>query len=361
MPRLRVLLTHERFAPDFGGGGEYVVLEIARRLIARGVDLRILVAGDRTVTEFEGIPTTRIGIPRHAFPLALPRILRAARDRDLVQTFNYHAALPSYLAARMRGLPCICHMLGLFDAEWLTLRGGVAGRVWRGWERMLLRLPFDRTVFLSDFSRDLGIRLGAKPERSEVNEPGIELDRFKPAGTKTPTVLFVGKWEERKGLSDVLAIAARLPDYPFRVVGWGENEAGWRAAAPPNLTFVPFQRGAALEAEFARASVFLFPSRAETFGLVVAQAMSAGCAIVSSVPLGFDGPVARPGDIDGMTTMVHRFLTDKDALATTGARNQAAAQRFDWDRHIDRLLALYEQVLAARSKRTVAAAGPGTL
>ncbi len=43
---MKVLLTHERFAPDFAGGGEYVVLETARHLRQRGVDVQILTMGD---------------------------------------------------------------------------------------------------------------------------------------------------------------------------------------------------------------------------------------------------------------------------------------------------------------------------
>ena len=38
---LRILLVHERFPPDYGGGGEYVVLQTAKHLIARGHRLQV--------------------------------------------------------------------------------------------------------------------------------------------------------------------------------------------------------------------------------------------------------------------------------------------------------------------------------
>src|SRR5580693_4467204 len=59
---MKVLLTHHYFPPDFAGGGEYVVLETARGLLQRGVDVRVLTTGDPRITEYEGIPTVRLPI-----------------------------------------------------------------------------------------------------------------------------------------------------------------------------------------------------------------------------------------------------------------------------------------------------------
>ena len=69
---LRVLVTHERFPPDYGGGGEYVALRTAQGLIAAGVDVQVLTAGDPAITMHEGVPTTRLPTSRYGFNLRMP-------------------------------------------------------------------------------------------------------------------------------------------------------------------------------------------------------------------------------------------------------------------------------------------------
>ena len=53
--RLKVLIVHEMFPPDFGGGGEYVILETARHLMLRGHTVQVLCTGDPAITYYEGI------------------------------------------------------------------------------------------------------------------------------------------------------------------------------------------------------------------------------------------------------------------------------------------------------------------
>ena len=105
---MKILLTHERFAPDFAGGGEYVVLETARHLQRRGHDVQVLTMGDSSITEYEGIPTQRLAGHRYSMNLCSKAIADAAREADLIQTFNYHASYPSLRAARRLGKPIVC-------------------------------------------------------------------------------------------------------------------------------------------------------------------------------------------------------------------------------------------------------------
>jgi hypothetical protein len=56
---LKILLLHERFPPDYGGGGEYVVHQIARHLIGRGHQVRVVTTGDPTQDSFDGVPLHR--------------------------------------------------------------------------------------------------------------------------------------------------------------------------------------------------------------------------------------------------------------------------------------------------------------
>ena len=52
---MKVLITHERFAPDFVGGGERTVYTIAKGLKSRGIEVQVLTTGDPKVKWFEDI------------------------------------------------------------------------------------------------------------------------------------------------------------------------------------------------------------------------------------------------------------------------------------------------------------------
>jgi len=266
---MKVLITHERFMPDYGGGGEYIAFNTAKSLQMRGVEVQVLTTGDPTITEYEGIPTSRLKMPRHRMNLAAAAIARAAEGFDLIQTFNYHACLPSLVAGRRIGKPVVCTILGLFQQAWNEMRGRLVGPIYSAWERFMVRRRFDRIIFLSDYSRELGIRLGAPSEFSLVNSPGIDPERFK-AVQKDTYVLCAGKYERRKGVYDVVEVARSLPNVEFRMAGWGPEEKQLQAVAPANVRFLGLIKGAELVDAFSRASVFLCPTRAETFGIAVA-------------------------------------------------------------------------------------------
>jgi glycosyltransferase involved in cell wall biosynthesis len=343
---MEVLLTHEAFAPDFAGGGEYVVLEMARTLIRNNVRVRVLTTGNPAETSFEGIPTARLPIHKFRFNLAVREIARHARGADVIQTCTYHACLPSLVAGKLLQKPVVCLVLGLFQDAWKEMRPGIGGAGRVAWEKFLLRRDFSRIVFISDYSRQLGVELGAPAQRSIVNFPGVRLEDYTADGPKEDIVLFVGKLDVRKGITDFLATAARLPEVRFQAMGWGENYASFRAQASPNVEFPRFERGPALAAAFSRARICLLPSRAETFGVALVEAMASGCAIISSIPLPFEGVRVEPGNVTAMTDAVRALLGDPAETARKGRRNAELARQYTWDRFAANLIATYEEILA---------------
>ena len=343
---LSVLLTHEHYLPDMRGGGEYVVHRTASALQARGMRVRVLTTGDPAITNHEGVPTERLPISRYRLALHSARIAEAAKDADLIQTFTYHASLPSLWAARRLEIPVVCEVLALFGSAWQTMRGPVVGRGFQQWERFLLTRCYDALSFLSDSSRTLGLALGADPKRSVVNAPGIDHDRFRSADVRERFVLFAGKLDARKGVHHLFAVARALPDIPFQAIGWSDEIDALRASAPPNLTIINDQGSPAYVDLLSRALILLAPSYAETFGVVVAEAMASGCAVVSSIDtLSFEGARVTAGDEPAMITAVSRLWADPEGTIAIGQRNRLAASAFTWDAHIDRLIELYRTVL----------------
>ena len=211
---------------------------------------------------------------------------------------------------------------------------------------------YDRAIFPSEASR------AARPKAvgaagDVVIEPGIDYFPVARDERRRPSVLFAGKLDVRKGIHHVLAVARSLPDIPFRAFGWTDDIPALRALAPANVEIVESKNSNNYQEALKEATIFFFPSYAETFGIVVAEAMAAGCAVVSSVDtISFAGAYVAPGDEAAMTAALRRLYDDPVGAAALGEENQRRAARFSWDNHIERLLKVYDETLAThRAKR----------
>jgi len=348
---LKVLLAHELFPPDFAGGGEYVVSEIARHLQAVGHTVTVVTTGNPSITEYQGMRTVRLPVSRYRLNLAWRQIMELAKDADVIHAFTYHAIYPSVRAGKALGKPVVGGVLALFGDVWLEMRGPVAGRLWRRIERYLLGLPVDVKLHLSDFSLALSREIGVDRPGDRVVVPGITHGQYYASDDKA-YVLYTGKIDVRKGIHVVLEIARRLPDIAFRVVGWGAGYDTVAAAAPPNVRMQrrPERREDYLAA-LAGARIFLFPTKVETFGLVLPEAMAAGCAIVSTSPLPFEGVRIGQDDVDGATAAVRALWDDRAICARHGKANQQIARQYGWERHVDALEQVYWRVIDARAGR----------
>jgi len=113
------------------------------------------------------------------------------------------------------------------------------------------------------------------------------------------------------------------------------------------LGFVPDQMLAIL---YRLASVFVFPSLYEGFGLPPLEAMACGTPVVtsnvSSLPevVGDAALLVDPYDTEALADAVARVLTDPALAADLVARGRARARQFSWARSVDRVRAVYEEV-----------------
>ena len=147
---------------------------------------------------------------------------------------------------------------------------------------------------------------------------GVDLSCFSPqaprppeyAGIAGPILLYVGRVAVEKNIEAFLACP-----YPGTkvVVGDGPALAGLKAKFPQAL-FLGKRTGAALAGCYAHADVFVFPSRTDTFGLVMIEALACGTPVAAF-------PV--PGPLDIVTESV-------------GALSEDLARAIDAARYCDR-------------------------
>ena len=338
--KFRILVTHELFMQDIAGGGEKIVYEYVKRLAARGHDVTVLTTGNPRIREYEGIRTVRLPIPRYLFNLAVPWIVKYGKDADIIQTNNYNAALPSYVAAKILRKPVVCVVHGVYGRRWKGMRGPLLGPLSAFVEKLQLDRGYDKVVFYSDFAREQGAEIGIK-KRTEVFYLGAEPDVFRPK-RKEKYVLFVGRLEKQKGIETLLEAAKRLPDVKFKLVGKGDLKN-----VPPNVDILGFKTGRPLHDLFAHALVFCLPSLTETFGLVLLEAMASGCAIISTVPLDYKGVRMEYGDVEVLVRSIRKFMDNPALAERIGKENVRLAKKYDWERFVDGLENLYCGLLAS--------------
>lgn len=129
-----------------------------------------------------------------------------------------------------------------------------------------------------------------------AHRPDKMPERAAPAA-EAARLLFVGRLQTRKRLDNLLRACAALPEAlqpELTVVGEGPARAEFEAAARqwyPRARFVGAQHGAALEAYFAEADLFVLPG---TGGLAVQQALASGLPVIAAQGDGTQDDLVRP-------------------------------------------------------------------
>jgi glycosyltransferase involved in cell wall biosynthesis len=127
-------------------------------------------------------------------------------------------------------------------------------------------------------------RGGVDTELFHPRRRSLEMRERLAGGPVTgPLLLSVGRLSPEKNLESLLPVLDAHPDATLAFVGDGPARPDLeRAFADRQVSFVGFLRGEELASAFASADLFLMPSRTETLGFVVLEAMSAGCPVVAA-------------------------------------------------------------------------------
>jgi glycosyltransferase involved in cell wall biosynthesis len=159
---------------------------------------------------------------------------------------------------------------------------------------------------------------------------GVDTQLFKPSGRDhlalpRPIFAYLGRVAVEKNLDAFLAL--HLPGTKV-VIGDGPDRALLQRRYPSTV-FVGYRFGAELARHLSSADVFVFPSRTDTFGLVMLEAMACGTPVAAY-------PVVGPVDVvePGVTGVLDESLADAAlaALELDRERCHRAAQRWTWER-----------------------------
>jgi len=252
---------------------------------------------------------------------------RLASRRGLSFTTSFHTRFPDYIAER---LPV--------PRQWTE------ALAWR-W----LRDFHGRSAAVMAATPTLAAELTARHFPNVKLWPrGVDAALFRPRGTdlgcKRPVFLTVGRLAVEKNLPAFLSLD--LPGTKV-VVGNGPARASLERQFP-DAVYLGAQRGGRLAEIYAAADVFVFPSRTDTYGLVLLEALASGVPVAAF-------PVTAPRDVIGTAPVgvldedLRRACFDALQLSRTDCR--AFAEMLTWRRSAEAFLS---HVTQARQNRLAA-------
>ncbi len=392
---------------DAGGMNVYVV-ELARRLATRGVEVDIFTRATDShlppsVLAADGVTVRHIvagpfeGLSKAELPAQLCVFAREVLRAEAAQPLGHYDAVHSHywlsgqvgaLARDRWGVPLVhsMHTMAKVKNDALALGDTPepAARV-IGEEQVVAAAD----LLIANTAEEAGqlIRLyDADPERVEVVHPGVDLAVFEPQDrglaraalglpAEASVLLFAGRIQPLKAPDVLLRAAAELvgrrpelrSSLVVAVVGGPSGSGLEHPTALADLAdelgiadlvrFVPPVTQSELARWCAAATLVAVPSYNESFGLVAVEAQATGTPVVAAavgglttaVEDGVSGLLVDSHEPADWAAAIDRLLQDHDLRERLAAGALSHAASFSWEHTTDRTLAAYgrAQALAA--------------
>ena len=368
---MRIALFTETFLPKVDG----IVTRLRHTIehLERNGDRVLVVAPDGGLTEYKGAKVYGVpGLPLPLYPelkLALPPIgtknaleefqpdlihvvnpavlgmggIYYAKTMNIPLVASYHTHLPQYL-----------HHYGL---------GALEGLLWEilkaAHNQAQLNLCTSSVMVQELVNHDI--------ERVDLWQRGVDTEMFQPhlasaqmrsrlsqGNPDDPLLLYVGRASAEKQIDEIKPVLEAIPEARLAIVGDGPHREALEAHFAGTKThFVGYLQGLELASAFASADAFVFPSRTETLGLVLLEAMAAGCPVVAArsggipdiVTDGINGYLFEPDDPNGAITATKSLLEATKIREQLRSNARAEAERWGWAAATHQLQSYYRNVV----------------
>ncbi len=368
---MRIALFTETFLPKVDG--------IVTRLCQTVTHLQrlghqvLVVAPEGGLTEYNGAEVFGVsGLPLPMYPelkLALPRpaiggALEAFKP-DLIHIVNPAVlGMAGLFYAKLWKMPLVAsyhtHLPHYLKYYGFSMLEGVM------WE--LIKLTHNQAQLNLCTSNAMVQELGEHGvERLALWQRGVDIEQFNPGlksddmrsrltegNPESPLLLYVGRLSPEKEIEAIKPILESIPKARLALVGGGPHEETLKKYFANTPTFFAgYMSGETLASAFASADAFMFPSKTETLGLVLLEAMAAGCPVVAArsggitdiVNDGINGYLFNPNDKNGAIEATHRLLSNAIERERVRTEARLEAERWGWEASTIQLEAYYSGVL----------------
>lgn len=359
--------------PPLGGGAAPITQALTESLAAAGHHVDVVTMHYRGLPLYEEarnltvqrVPCLRSSKVR-AITIEMLSYVFAALIKCAVLTHRHpydvihaHFIIPTGLVAvplkLLRGIPVVITIHGS------DIPGYNPDRFKRGhrvlaplWHWLVHRT--DTIVSPSRYLADLLHR--ADPARVQIIPHGFTPPPY-TARPRERCILAASRLFHRKGMHTLINALAHLDLTDWRVIiaGDGPELDTLKAQAKQQnvpVEFPGFLARDTLQHLYERSQIFVFPSVRENFPVVLLEALSAGCAVITTDATGMPevaGDAALlvpPNDVAALRDALHRLMTDDALRAQMQARSGERIKLFAWERIREQYVAAYEAVQAER-------------
>ena len=343
------------------GGGPIGCLSIARALHELGIDVTLIPVSRTSDLQVGDLPISiRSSLPSRVHylldGLGILKSVRStceARTTAAVLSWSHEGAfLPGFL--RRRGISF--GMIAAFPdyrvfqsrrAGWRLVKGQ-ADRWFRKRPLQKADVVFALSAFTVGQLTELMAVDSERIRRTYWGVPPAFLEIPRSRRSEISRFVYFGALTESKGVGDLLDALARVREqgetaWELRMAGWGDED-GLRQAASElgiieQVKFLGRLSHEELLPVLEWADLAILPSRAESFGLAIAEAQAAGLPVVScrtgAVPEivedGLTGWLVEPGDSQAIASaLLAAMRGPKQAFDMGMAGRERVANRFTW-------------------------------
>ncbi|MGO4716424.1 glycosyltransferase family 4 protein [Bradyrhizobium sp. 2TAF24] len=281
---MRILIATDAWHPQVNGVVRTLTMmaDAARKL---GAEVSFLTPQSFRTVALPSYPDLRVALPN---PAQISRLIAAAKPD------NIHIATEGPIGflvrryCRKHGIPFTTSFHTRFP-EYVSARFPIP----ESWVWAALRRFHARSGAVMAATPALADELRTRGFRNVVLWPrGVDAGLFHPResdlGLPRPVFLSVGRVAVEKNLEAFLSL-----DLPGTKVVVGDGPARAQLEKQfPDAVFLGARHGEALAEAYAAADVFVFPSKTDTFGLVLLEALASGVPVAAF-------PVCGPNDVIG--------------------------------------------------------------
>jgi len=367
---MKILFLNYEF-PPLGGGASPISFEIAERYVQLGHQVAVVTMGFKGLPSEEmvsGIQVYRVPCVRAKKEICQPhemltfvrngiKFLKKHLKKHTYDVCHNHFAIPTGLLARWvqknHGIPFIntshgSDIPGYNNDRFIFLHN---------FTKPILKNVLGKSsgnFSGSQYLANLGNKNIAPPVPYKVIREGFHSDMYEPKA-KQKIILSTGRLLRRKGFQYLIqAVSGKDIGYEVHICGDGPMMEELKGLAEQSKTKIVFHGWINNQSETYKnlletASIYSLVSAKENASKSLLEALSAGCAVITSnvagcpESVGDAGITIPPEDMEALRTVIYDLTENEDKIAEFGKKGrQRILNVYDWNK----LIKQYEKVLS---------------
>lgn len=361
----------------FAGGQERSLYELSSSMAAiQGVDVSLIwQEKGELLDQYRAFCQTDFRVPHrqlkfHTLPSVLMNLSQAL-IRNITQRWdmiyaNQYFDIPFAAAlSKLTGLPLVCH-LRLLCPHYLS-------RQYRwGLEQASLLIANSRATANSY------IEAGISKDKLDIVHNTVDTERFEPASpppeNEVPVITYLGRLCPEKGIEELLKAAHLLGDEGYKLEVYGQvrgagasddyaDHLNELAGSLLNKTIHFYPHTSDVVPALQQSDLLVLPSRSESFGRVILEAMSCEVPVVATrvggiteiMGAGFEDQLVEAGNPEALAEKIREYLNWRHDKPELGPRSRNwIRSHFSSERYTGEILSVLRRMTLTRMKQRAA-------